>query len=214
MEDRFNTIAGWALFAGIVGLGLTSISSHYFSADKPHRPHHMGYEIEGVEAEGGGDEGPPLATLLATADIAKGEAQFAKCVSCHTINAGGAAGIGPNLHGVMGTAIGSHAPGFAYSDALKSHGGNWTWENMDAWLKSPKAFANGTKMTFAGLGKAEDRAALLLYLNSQGSNLPLPAAPAAEAAPAEGEAAAEAGTEGPAEGAAPAEGEAATAPAN
>jgi cytochrome c len=213
MEDRFNTIAGWALFAGIVGLGLNSVSSHYFSADKPHRPHHMGYEIEGVEAEGGAEEGPPLATLLASADVAKGEAIFAKCTSCHTINAGGAAGIGPNLHGVMGKTIGTHAAGFAYSDALKSHGGNWTWENMDAWLKSPKAFANGTKMTFAGLGKAEDRAALLLYLNSQGSNLPLPAAPAADAAaPAEGEAAAAAGTEAPAEGAAPAG--AAAAPAD
>jgi cytochrome c len=214
MEDRFNTIAGWALFAGIVGLGLSSISSHYFGADKPHRPHHLGYVIEGVEAEGGAEEGPPLATLLAAADVTKGETVFAKCTSCHTINAGGAAGIGPNLHGVMGTAIGSHAPGFAYSEALKSHGGNWTWENMDAWLKSPKAFANGTKMTFAGLGKAEDRAALLLYLNSQGSNLPLPAAPAAEAAPAEGEAAA-APAEGaapPAEGAAPADA-ATTAPA-
>ncbi len=210
MEDRFNTIAGWALFAGIVGLGLNSISAHYFSADKPHRPHHMGYEIEGVEAEGGGEEGPPLATLLAEADPAKGEAVFAKCVSCHTINAGGATGIGPNLHGVMGTAIGAHAPGFAYSDALKSHGGNWTWENMDAWLKSPKAFASGTKMTFAGLGKAEDRAAILVYLNSQGSNLPLPAAPAPEADPAEGEA--DDGAEAPAEGAeAPAE--AAEAPA-
>ena len=160
MEDRFNTIAGWALFAGIVGLGLSSVSSHYFSADKPHRPHTMGFEIEGVEAEGGAEEGPPLATLLATADVAKGEAVFAKCVSCHTINAGGANGIGPNLHAAMGAAIGKHVPGFAYSEALKSHGGNWTWENMDAWLKSPKAFASGTKMTFAGLGKAEDRAAL------------------------------------------------------
>ena len=206
MEDRFNTIAGWALFAGIVGLGLTSISSHYFSADKPHRPQHLGYEIEGVESGGGEDSGPPLATLLATADMAKGEAIFAKCTSCHTINAGGAAGIGPNLHGVMGAAIGAHAAGFAYSDALKSHGGNWTWENLDAWLKSPKAFANGTKMTFAGLGKAEDRAALLLYINSQGSNLPLPAAPAAEAAPAEGAAA-------PAAGAAAAAAPAAGAPA-
>ena len=206
MEDRFNTIAGWALFAGIVGLGLTSISSHYFSADKPHRPHHMGYEIEGVEAEGGAEEGPPLATLLASADVAKGEAVFAKCTSCHTINAGGAAGIGPNLHGVMGVGIGGHAPGFAYSEALKTKGGNWTWENMDAWLKSPKAFANGTKMTFAGLGKAEDRAALLLYINSQGSNLPLPTAPAADAAPAEGTAAPGTGdaVAAPAETAAPA----------
>ncbi len=197
MEDRFNTIAGWALFAGIVGLGLTSISSHYFSADKPHRPHHLGYEIEGVEAEGGAEEGPPLATLLATADVAKGEAIFAKCTSCHTINAGGANGIGPNLHGVLGETIATGRGGFAFSEALKSHGGSWTWENMDAWIKSPKAFANGTKMTFAGLGKAEDRAALLLYLNSQGSNLPLPAAPAADAAPAE---AAPVGADGPVPG--------------
>jgi cytochrome c len=193
MEDRFNTIAGWALFAGIVGLGLTSVSSHYFSADKPHRPHHMGYEIQGVEAEGGEESGPPLATLLAQADVAKGEAVFAKCTSCHTINAGGANGIGPNLQGVMGEAIATGRGGFAFSDALKSHGGNWTWENMDAWLKSPKAFANGTKMTFAGLGKAEDRAAVMLYLNSQGSNLPLPAAPAEGAAPAGDDAAPAAG---------------------
>ncbi|MBM3594959.1 MAG: cytochrome c family protein [Alphaproteobacteria bacterium] len=189
MEDRFNTIAGWTLFAGIVGLGLNTISSHYFSGDKPHRPHKMGYEIEGVEAESGAEEsGPPLATLLATGDIAKGEAVYAKCVSCHAINAGGANGIGPNLYGIMGVAIGKHISGFAYSKALKSHGGNWTWENMDAWLKSPKAFASGTKMTFAGLSKPEDRAALMLYLNSQGSNIPLPPPPAAEASPTEGEA--------------------------
>ncbi|MEZ5742166.1 MAG: cytochrome c family protein [Sphingomonadaceae bacterium] len=213
MEDRFNTIAGWALFAGIVGLGLTSISSHYFSADKPHRPHELGYVIEGAE-EAGGEAEVPLATLLAEADVAKGESVFAKCKSCHTIDAGGANGIGPNLHATMGKPLGGHA-GFAYSDALKSVGGSWTFEQMDAWLKSPKAFAPGTKMSFAGLGKAEDRAALLLYLNAQGSNLPLPAAPAADAAPAEGEEAAaegeaaEAGTE---EGA-PAEAAAEAAPA-
>ena len=192
MEDRFNTIAGWALFAGIVGLGLNTISSHYFSADNVHRPHHMGFEIEGVEAEGGADAGPPLATLLAEADPAKGEAIFAKCTSCHTITPGGANGIGPNLHGVMGEAIGQGVGGYAFSDALKSVGGNWDFDKMNEWLKSPKAFAPGTKMTFAGLGKAEDRAALMLYLNSQGSNLPLPAAPAADAAPAEGDAAAKA----------------------
>ena len=173
MEDRFNTIAGWALFSGIVALGLASISSHYFAADKPHSPHEPGYVVEGV-AEDSGEEAVPLATLLAEADPAKGESIFAKCMSCHTINAGGANGIGPNLHGIMGKAVGSHVPGFAYSDALKSHGGNWDFENMDAWLKSPKAFASGTKMTFAGLGKPEDRAAMLVYLNNQGSSLPLP----------------------------------------
>ena len=177
MDDQFNTIAGWALFAGIVGLGLSSVSSAYFSADRPHRPETMGFAIEGVEAGGGADE-VPLATLLAEADIAVGERSYAKCASCHTINAGGANGIGPNLHGVMGAAIGGHIPSFAYSDALKSVGGTWTWEQMDAWLKSPRGFAPGTKMSFAGLGRAEERAALMLYLNSQGSSLPLPAAPA------------------------------------
>ena len=189
MNDRFNTIAGWALFAGIVGLGLSSVSAKYFQADKPHRPHEMGYAIEGVEAEGGADEGPPLATLLAQADLAKGEQLFGKCVSCHTINPGGPNGIGPNLHGVLGEAIGKGVGGFAFSSALSGHGGNWTFEDMDAWLKSPKAFAPGTKMSFAGLSKPQDRADIIAYLNTQGSNLPLPKAEAApaEAAPAAAE---------------------------
>jgi cytochrome c len=181
MEDRFNTIAGWTLFAGVVALGLSSLSGHYFSANKPHRPHKMGYEIEGVEAEGGEGAEQPIAALLASADPAKGEAVFAKCTSCHTINQGGANGIGPNLHGVVGEGIGTGAGGFAFSDALKSKGGNWTFEALNDWLKSPKAYAPGTKMTFAGLSKPEDRANLIAYLNTQGSNLPLPAAPAAAA---------------------------------
>jgi cytochrome c len=210
MDDRFNTIAGWTLFAGIVGLGLTTVSSHYFRADKPHRPEKMGYAIEGVAAEGEGAKEVPLATLLASADVAKGEATFAKCASCHTINAGGANGIGPNLHGVVGEAVGQGVAGFAFSDALKSVGGEWTFDKLNDWLKSPKAFAPGTKMTFAGLSKPEDRANIIAYLNTQGSNLPLPTPPAADAAaPAEGDA-----TAAPAEGdqaAAPAKGEAATA---
>ena len=191
MDDRFNTIAGWTLFGGIVALGLSSVSAHIFEANKPHRPEKMGYAIEGVVAEGeGGEAAVPLPTLLAAADPAKGEAVFAKCKACHTINSGGANGIGPNLFGVMGQPIGKHVPGFAYSGDLAGHGGNWDFANMDAWLKSPKAFASGTKMSFAGLGKPEDRANIILYLNAQGSNLPLPAAEAVAAAAPEGEAAA------------------------
>lgn len=177
MDDDFNTFAGWALGSGIIALGLVSISSHYFSADKPHRPHHMGFEIEGVEVAGDGVEAVPLATLLAQADPAKGESLFAKCMSCHTINSGGANGIGPNLHGSVGKAIGQGAGGFAFSSALKDMGGTWTFEQMDAWLERPKGFASGTKMTFAGMGKPEDRAAMILYLNDQGSNVPLPPPP-------------------------------------
>jgi cytochrome c len=197
MDDRFNTIAGWTLFSGVVALGLASLSSHYFRATKENRPEKMGYEIEGVVQEGeGGAAAVPLETLLASADAAKGEATFKKCASCHTITPGGANGIGPNLHAVMGEGVAQGRGGFAFSDALKSHGGKWDWATMDQWLKNPKAFATGTKMSFAGIGDAAERANLLVYLNAQGSNLPLPAAPAAAApadaaaAPAEGAAAA------------------------
>jgi cytochrome c len=199
MDDRFNTIAGWALFSGIVALGLSSLSAKYFEADKAHRPHKMGYEIEGVVSSEGGAAEVPIETLLATADVAKGEQVFKKCTSCHTIDAGGANGIGPNLHGVVGEAIGTGQAGYAFSTALSGHGGTWDWKNLSDWLHNPKKFASGTKMTFAGLGNAEDRANVIAYLNTQGPNLPLPtaaAAPAAgasEAAPAASEGAAATG---------------------
>jgi len=212
MDDRFNTIAGWALFAGIVGLGLSSISSKYFEADKSHRPEKMGYEIEGVVSSEGGDEAVPIETLLASADPAKGEQVFKKCTSCHTIEAGGANGIGPNLHGVLGEAVATGHGGFAFSDALKSHGGKWDFKTMDEWLHNPKKLAPGTKMTFAGLSKPEDRANVIAFLNSQGSNLPLPAAPAEGAK--EGEAPAAEGAAPPAaEGGKPGEASAAGAAA-
>jgi cytochrome c len=186
MTDRFNTIAGWTLFAGIVALGLSIASGMYFGTDKPHRPHEMGFPIEGVVEEGAAEEGPALATLLAAGDATKGAAIFAKCAACHTIDQGGADGIGPNLYGIVGKPIGKHSAGFAYSGDLAGHGGDWSYENLDAWLTSPKAFAAGTKMTFAGLGSAEDRANLILYLRENGGGPALPEPPAAE--PAEGEA--------------------------
>jgi cytochrome c len=188
MDDRFNTISGWALFAGIVALGLTSVSGTYFGADKHHRPETMGYAIEGVVSSEGGESAEPLPNLLAKADVAKGEQVFKKCASCHTAAQGGANGIGPNLYATMGKPLG-HIAGFAYSDALKGVGGNWDFDKMDAWLHNPKKFAPGTKMTFAGLSSAEDRANLIVYLNSLGSNLPLPAPVAADAPAADASAA-------------------------
>ncbi|MBH1991635.1 MAG: cytochrome c family protein [Sphingomonadaceae bacterium] len=206
MGDRFNTVAGWALFAGIIALGGAIVSSKIFHDERPEK---MGYAIEGVEAEGaaGGDTGPGLNTLLATADVAAGEKVFAKCAACHTVNSGGANGIGPNLFGTVGEEIGKGKGGFAFSPALSGKGGSWSFENLDHWLKSPREFAAGTKMTFAGLGNPADRANLIAWLNTQGSNLPLPAADAAPAAAAEGANAAEAGNaanaaEAPAENAA------------
>lgn len=191
MDDRFNTIAGWTLFGGIVALGLSSLSGHYFLADKDHRPEKMGYVIEGVEAEAG--EGAaaaePIANRLAKGDAAKGEAIFAKCKACHTVAQGGANGIGPNLWGIVGVAQAAGHGGFAYSDALKAKGGKWDFASLDEWLTSPAKYATGTKMSFAGIGDAQQRADVILYLNAQGSNLPLPAAEAAAAPAAEAPAA-------------------------
>lgn len=189
MQDRFNTAAGWVLASGIVALGLSSVSAKYFHGDRPERPEAMGYPIEGVveEGEGGADAGPSLAVRLASGDVAAGEkAAQGRCGTCHTFDQGGAVKQGPNLYGVMGAPIGKHAAGFAYSSALSGHGGDWSYENMDAWLTSPKAFASGTKMSFAGLSNGQDRANIILYLKQQGGGPALPTpeaeAPAADAA--------------------------------
>lgn len=210
MADNSNTIAGWVLAAGIVALGGSIVTGKLFHSDVPGEGK-QGYVIQGVESAGGGGPVVPLATLLASADAAKGEAIFAKCKACHTIESGGANGIGPNLYATMGKKHG-HVPGFAYSEALLKAPGSWDWENMDKWLSSPKKYAPGTKMSFAGLSNPEERAALLLYLNAQGSNLPLPPPPpAGEAAAPEGEA--KAGEAAPADAAKAGEAAAAEKPA-
>ena len=177
MDDRTNTIAGWVLAACAGALGLSIASGMYFHGERPEK---MGYPIEGVEEEGAGGAAAEvaIATLLPTADAAKGAEVFKKCAACHTINQGGANGIGPNLYATMGEAIAQGKAGFAFSDALKAVGGNWDFDKMNTWLATPRKFAPGTKMTFAGLSNADDRANVILYLNQQGSNLPLPAAPA------------------------------------
>jgi len=184
MDDRVNTIAGWVLAGGIAALGLSIVTGEYF---KGHRPETMGYVVEGVEeegAEGAADAGPPIEVLLATADPAKGEQVFKKCAACHNADKGGANALGPNLWGAFGKPHG-HVPGFAYSDALKSVPGTWDWTSMNEWLTSPKKYAPGTKMTFAGLSKPEDRANLMAFLNAHSdSPLALPAAPAAGTEPA------------------------------
>lgn len=203
MDDRTNTIAGWVLAACAGALGLSIASGMYFHGGHPETP---GFPVEGAEAEGGGGAAEvPIATLLGKADAAKGAEVFKKCAACHTVNQGGANGIGPNLWGVMGEPVGTGHAGFAFSDGLKKVGGKWDFETMSRWLTSPRKFAPGTKMTFAGLGNAEERANLLLYMNSQGSNLPLPAAPAEGAAPAEAGKPDAAGAKPAAETAAPAQ---------
>jgi len=192
MDDRFNTIAGWVLFAGIVALGSSIVAGEYFHSERPEK---MGYPIEGVveEGEGGAAAEEPIAVYLAKADAAKGQQVFNKCTACHTVDQGAPNQLGPNLWGVLGEPIGK-GHGFAFSPALAEKGGTWTWDTLSEWLKSPKAFAPGTKMTFAGLGNPQDRANVIAFMNTKTDHpQPLPAAPPPGAEPKD-DAAAKAGS--------------------
>jgi cytochrome c len=189
MDDRFNTIAGWVLFAGIVALGSSIVAGEYFHSERPEK---MGYPIAGVQEEGEGGAAAaeqPIEVYLAKADPAHGQQVFNKCMACHNADKGGANQMGPNLWGILGAGIAEDRNGFAFSDALKKVGGTWNWDNLSRWLTSPKAFAPGTKMTFAGLSNPQDRADVEAFLNSHSdSPQPLPKAPAAAAPAAAGQA--------------------------
>lgn len=183
-----NKILGWVLTAAIAVLGLSIVTGYMFPVHLPETP---AYVVQGVEAEGEAAGGAaaeaekPIEFYLASADVAKGEAQFKKCASCHTIDKGGAQGIGPNLYGIVG-AKHAHIGGFGYSDAMKATGDKvWDWQGLAAWLANPKKYIPGNKMSFAGISKPEDRANLIAFLNSKSdSPQPMPAVPAEAAAPA------------------------------
>jgi cytochrome c len=208
----FNKIAFCVLGTGLALIGLNEASHAMFK----HNEHEFaGYYVPveeatttTAEAEGPVDYG----TLLAAADLVKGEEQHKKCVQCHTFEQGGATLQGPPLYGVLGRDIAS-VPGFAYSTgagSLSEHEGAWTYENLDHFIERPKGFAPATAMNFAGInsritGQA-DRINLIAYLRTLGSeNIPLPAPlPASATAPADGAAAPADGATPPADGAAPA----------
>lgn len=119
-----------------------------------------------------------IMALLAVASPEQGKRIFRRCQACHDVSQDGGHKIGPNLYGVMGAAVAQHDD-FRYSDALAGQGGNWDFAAMDAWLTSPAGVVPGNKMSFGGMPKAGDRAALIAYMNSNSdAPLALPAAPA------------------------------------
>jgi len=131
-------------------------------------------------------QGPSLGVLLAGASAEKGQTVFKKCKACHTTGNGGKNLVGPNLWNVVGRVKGSH-DGYAYSSAMKDKGGEWIYEDLDAFLKNPGKFVTKTKMSFAGLKKSGDRAAVIVFLRSLSeapADLPVVEAPV-EAVPEE-----------------------------
>lgn len=123
-----------------------------------------------------------LGTLLAAADAGAGKEKARVCSSCHDFTNGGPNRVGPNLWGVVGRNVASHA-GFAYSPAMSGHGGAWTYQLLFEYLGSPARTVPGTKMSFAGLRRPEDRANVIKYLSTLGSAPPMPTPNAAGSAP-------------------------------
>jgi cytochrome c len=196
------------LTAGIIASGSGVISRILY---QPSMPEENAYVIQVAEVETGDGEAAaaaeaaPLPVLLAAASPEEGETEARKCAACHSFEQGGANKIGPALWGVVGRDIAA-VEGFAYSDALLAREGEWTFEELYAFIHSPREYAPGTKMAFAGIADPEALADVLAYLRAQAEEpVPLPEAAEAEeaqeAAGAEAEPAAEAetSTEQPAE---------------
>jgi cytochrome c len=173
---EINKIVGAILLAGIIAM-VTG-----FIADLLVRPtavEHAAVSVPAqqaaaVEALAPAEEAPPIATLLAGADPAAGEALAKRCATCHTFVKGGAKKVGPNLWDIVG-AKPAHMAEFAYSPAITGLTEPWDYEQLDKFLASPKAYAPGTKMSFAGMKKIEERAAVIAYLRTlSDSPRPLP----------------------------------------
>jgi len=218
MSDlTFNKIAGGVLLTGLVIFGLREASDIVFAKHELEKP---GYEIAVAEEAAAGGPAAEVApdwgsVLLVPANIAAGQAVTAKCASCHSFASGGPNGTGPDLWDVLGRKPGSHG-GFAYSSAMTDFGAKnpvWDYDHIDQFLKAPGKYISGTKMTFVGLKKQEDRIAVIAYLHSLGSKLPVPAPKPAGAAPAAEGAAAPAAGEAPAAGTAASGGDAVAPPA-
>jgi cytochrome c len=184
---EINKILGALLGTLLFTLALSIVAGGVFAPKMPAKP---GYEIAVVETSAAGsaqaavqpDE--PIEVLLAKADPQKGANAAKKCLVCHTFEKGGPNKVGPDLYGVVGRPRGAH-PGFAYSNAMKSKPGEWTFEDLNKFLANPRAYLPGTSMAFIGLNRPSERGDVIAYLNTLSDNpkpLPKAEAPAPKAA--------------------------------
>ena len=164
-----NKIIASIILAVILVLGINKITDIIFYVEKPEKSAYQVASVstttttEKTSASSGSGSGE-IMTLLASANIADGEKVFKKCAACHSIVKGGGNKIGPTLWGVLGRRAGS-VTDYKYSKAMATHGKTWSFEEMNGFLTKPKDWIKGTKMSFAGLKKETDRAAVILYMN-------------------------------------------------
>jgi len=175
---ELNKIIAAILMVGLLLIGLGKIADSVFHVNKPKNP---GYQVE-VESQLTSEKSQTteiikkidIAAVMALGDVVSGEKIFKKCAACHSINQGGANKIGPALYNVVGRKIGGVAD-YKYSKALALYGKEWTFEELNGFLKKPATYLKGTKMSYAGLRKEEDRASIIKYLNQKNDNpKPLP----------------------------------------
>ena len=177
---EFNKIAGAVLASVLVIIGVQHLAEIIYHTEDANP---LTYPVEVADAGHGGDAAAdkpveviiPFTQLLASADASQGAKVFKKCASCHTLPEGGNNGTGPNLFGIVGRDVGSSSE-FSYSQPMATLGGTWTFDRLNEFLTKPKAYLPDTKMSFAGIKKAQKRADLVAFLNQNGSNLPVPAA--------------------------------------
>ncbi|HZH29116.1 MAG TPA: cytochrome c family protein [Azospirillaceae bacterium] len=171
------------VFAAVLLAGLIAMMSGFVSRIlvHPEVPAQAAYKVDTGEAEPAAAQSDqpaapePIAPLLAAADAAAGQRGSRACAACHTFDKGGPSRVGPNLYDVVGRAHAGVA-GFAYSDALKGKQAEpWDYEGLSAFLANPRAYAPGTKMNFAGIKSAQERANLIAWLRTlSDSPKPLP----------------------------------------
>ena len=196
---ELNKVLGAILATCLIVLALNIGAGAIFAPEKPAKPGYMiAVKTSGAEKPVAKAPEEPIEVLLAKASIDKGKATAKQCQACHTFEKGGPNRVGPNLWGIVGEPRGKGRGGFAFSDAMAKKGGEWTFEELNKFLKDPRAYIPGTKMTFAGISRDQQRADVIDFLRTQSDN-PLPLPKVAEAAPAKAPAAAAAPAAKPAE---------------